>query len=1634
MAASSPSAGDMDAMPLATLAAALSSMPMEEQVEAIASMADVEKAERAFRMAQEMEREAEAEAAEKKKPLELADLLGMDDEEGEDEGGGVEGLMKAVGAAADKWKADKGKARAAEAESESDDDLAGEAEEEYSMPAPTATQGRSPTSTVHTTAAAGPRGASSSDSESVDDRDAPTAAERERQRRAAVVVQAHARGRKARMQVKRMRRELGDDDEGTKEEEGGGAKRKDGGDDGDGDDATPGEEHTAVTIDASATPELAHLANKLAQWIRALDARLASYAKLAVLVVMLALYAYVLADQRQPNASFDMARALDEALVPQGTREFTSSHAAHAWLDSTARAIWADDPCGNGVCAAPFESAGFGGARSDAHGCAADCGRVADTGEARTLVVHVRSHVADSAAATSLTASAAELLADVEWNACLVSDPGTCYFPAPQKLAEDDVVAEMQNVPKDAAWTLDVRGDWFHAVGVEVKDHGVLVESAKRGKREVSATCATEYLESERQSLQTALLLLTRTESTAMEAVIAFNLNQTLSQIGERLESQLITQQEHDAQAAAAQQTASASLKAAEEAAAICAYNATSPGCAELGAQQVSTLGVATSTARTLVSIAKEQAAQGAMACAEAFVAKAASTDYLLAREIEQAAGALAGDVEHASLDAILQHDVAKLDAASAYAADLKPDKAAELAPLVLVQRITLRIAEIDRTVAARPAKISGIVPAPAIARLAGDPSAYRTFEPVRRAPAYVGTCANRTAAHDSDKCALICSCPTACENGAICTCTACEINATTNATTNAASARRRLLQSSVDISEALATLESNQQTLLTEAQGIERGIASLQATVASTAGADLDSKITTALMMLEAELQRVTVELERATSDAQPVPSVSLASLTKDRLSAFVQRMGAKSTELAHALDAKLTAVDKAAAAGEITAAFADTLKRQTTMDAHTAEKDTVLANTPCGVLGRALDIPAVQSPSPAAATVPLRVAGANNRVVGGLLVQTVREKPAKCPKSRFDGLGQVCGGDLDDAPYGSGRSLASAATTLASDLVRKFEAYNCSQLASASPLRDVTSLASYALNETAFAAPVMYCAELFNKLGLPHAFHAASLDAFPQRGYPLFFDISLSAADASALVAFSREGGYIDDALLNLDARIVVWNAALKRFGLIKLRFHRRDGGVTRVEPSVRTINEDAYESTSERVRLAFEILVLALAVADLGLTAYGLLVSPVYRSSITSKVDLVGTLMFLGSFAFWFYVTMGPTKDFSIKLRYDAYAFPYVPASPVRPGGGDGAKALRAFAEKVADLDRLCDMYTVYFMISGATLFLLLVRTLTATSFQPRLGAFVNTVHGAGYDLVNFLVVFLLSLVAYALIGHLCFGDTVDSLSSMTESLITLFATLLGGSTLHEELMRETKYNDYMRANAVLYFWSYAMLQLGLTVGFVLAVLVNAHDGEKQRVKDAYGADGEPGVLHELRVLAASLIDHGGGMRTLRHFARGKATAEARAAPAPAVASVESKVMATPTGDVITLSDLEGAIRAVAEGEDLDVPLAARTLMADLGFRAVPRQAVSAGEGFSPALEKIEAEAEKEARASLMRKLDEVLEGQLGLEGQHKQILDHFIAGGSGLSASPSTDNLADEKGQQQRTRQRRRVRKI
>ena len=125
-----------------------------------------------------------------------------------------------------------------------------------------------------------------------------------------------------------------------------------------------------------------------------------------------------------------------------------------------------------------------------------------------------------------------------------------------------------------------------------------------------------------------------------------------------------------------------------------------------------------------------------------------------------------------------------------------------------------------------------------------------------------------------------------------------------------------------------------------------------------------------------------------------------------------------------------------------------------------------------------------------------------------------------------------------------------------------------------------------------------------------------------------------------------------------------------------------------------------------------------------------------------------------------------------------------------------------------------------------------------------------------------------------------------------------------------------------------------------------------------------------------------------------------------------------------------DVIALSELEDAIDAVAEGEDFDTKVAARRIMASLGVRAESVRD-RANPTASTSIEVLDVEAEKEARESLMARLDDVLDGQRVLEDQHKMLLDYFLHS-AGAASTPSTGGDAEAEPSKPRTR--RRVRKI
>ena len=58
----------------------------------------------------------------------------------------------------------------------------------------------------------------------------------------------------------------------------------------------------------------------------------------------------------------------------------------------------------------------------------------------------------------------------------------------------------------------------------------------------------------------------------------------------------------------------------------------------------------------------------------------------------------------------------------------------------------------------------------------------------------------------------------------------------------------------------------------------------------------------------------------------------------------------------------------------------------------------------------------------------------------------------------------------------------------------------------------------------------PEPYCAELYNSRELPYGFFSFSLPRLFGDGFPIFFDINLSADDATAFYEYVQEGLYYD------------------------------------------------------------------------------------------------------------------------------------------------------------------------------------------------------------------------------------------------------------------------------------------------------------------------------------------------------------------------------------------------------------------------------------------------------------------------------------------------------------------------
>uniref|UniRef100_A0A7S0YB92 Polycystin cation channel PKD1/PKD2 domain-containing protein n=1 Tax=Polytomella parva TaxID=51329 RepID=A0A7S0YB92_9CHLO len=465
----------------------------------------------------------------------------------------------------------------------------------------------------------------------------------------------------------------------------------------------------------------------------------------------------------------------------------------------------------------------------------------------------------------------------------------------------------------------------------------------------------------------------------------------------------------------------------------------------------------------------------------------------------------------------------------------------------------------------------------------------------------------------------------------------------------------------------------------------------------------------------------------------------------------------------------------------------------------------------------------------------------GLTNRLVGGMFLHVTRVNETTCASSKFNNLQNTCTGERSIIPYGvdpvfkmGTQSYNPSLDDPAGLIVTQY--YNCSALTN--PTYNLTYL-----NQSVNPAP--YCAELYNHQDMPYLYHYFPL-AKRKPGFPVWFDINLSADMASSFMTYVQEGLYLDQYVQNFVVQLVTYNAQLKMFGFYEVTFKFTDGGSVLVNNNLFTFRTELYTgSRHDRVRYAMEIILFAFIGLFWVFNLHEMLRMIRKRNFLSyllsgwNQIEIFSNLILMACAIMWRMYIRYHANSFTMNVRYDVYSSLNTPANMLAlNNGGDQLALVNDHINRVKEIVTLLNWY---YTLNGISILLLLARILRRMDFQPRLGVVTRSLWLAGPDLIHFGIVAGMVFVGYAMMGHLLFGNAIDDFSSFGDSINCCFQLLLGDIDVNNSLRA---LGGLQSVAGAIFFWSFELLVFMVLLNFLLAIIVDAFSEVKERTEETVG----------------------------------------------------------------------------------------------------------------------------------------------------------------------------------------------
>jgi Polycystin cation channel len=226
-------------------------------------------------------------------------------------------------------------------------------------------------------------------------------------------------------------------------------------------------------------------------------------------------------------------------------------------------------------------------------------------------------------------------------------------------------------------------------------------------------------------------------------------------------------------------------------------------------------------------------------------------------------------------------------------------------------------------------------------------------------------------------------------------------------------------------------------------------------------------------------------------------------------------------------------------------------------------------------------------------------RLIGLTNRVIGGMLIHTSRMSYNKCEDSRFAKIETKCAGGVSTHAYGVDPVFVSGSTLFDPDLDNDnalISYYNCSDIPEDERVYNVPDPYS---KSDAVVNKEPYCANLYNMRNVPFGFFSIPLGD-KTSGFPVWIDINLSEDQAQYWYTYLEEGLMLDTLTREMTVDLVTYNAELRMFSSVFVRFRFTDGGAIAVSYKLHTIRVELYSAHKDYVRLFLELVFAACVLA--------------------------------------------------------------------------------------------------------------------------------------------------------------------------------------------------------------------------------------------------------------------------------------------------------------------------------------------------------------------------------------------------------------------------------------------------